>query len=141
MAINNNNQVFQNKLNILIHAISRFWYIVTFCLTWCKLSSFDLLQHFVPCLFNAYVKFQYFPTFHLHNVKVLIFCYGVLLWPWLWFWNMIINNNTQTTHKNTSTQNIDIVRFIKHFVVELCVWYGILIILKCAWLVWLMWDK
>lgn len=46
-------QVFQNKLNILIHIILKFWYFVTFCLTSCKLSSFDLFQHFVLCLFNT----------------------------------------------------------------------------------------
>jgi len=136
MAINNN-QVLQNKLNILIHTISRFWYFVTFCLTWCKLSNFDLFQHFVPCLFNTMLSSNIFSHFICTMLKfwsfAMVFYYD--LGYDFEIWSSII------THKNTSAQNIDIVRFIKHFVVELCVWYGILIILKCAWLVWLMWDN
>jgi hypothetical protein len=135
MAINNN-QAFENKLNILIHIISRFWYFVAFCLTWYKLSSFDLFQHFVPCLLNTMLSSIIFSHFICSMLK---FWYFAMVFSYKLGYDFEIRSSI--TDKDTFAQNIDIDRFIKHFVVELCVWYGILIILICALLVWLMWDN
>jgi hypothetical protein len=83
------------------------------------MSSSNIFPHFTCTM----LKFWYFTIMFSYDLG-----YDFEIW-------------SSITHKNTFAQNIDIVHFIKHFVVELCVWYGILIILECAWLVWLMWDN
>jgi hypothetical protein len=118
MAINNN-QVFQNKLTILIHTISRFWYFVTFCLTWCKLSSFDHFQLFVPYLLNTMSSSNIFPHFICTMLK---FWYFTIMFSYDLGYDFEIWSSI--THKNTFAQNIHIVHFIKTF---------------CCWIMCLIW--
>jgi hypothetical protein len=72
------------------------------------MSSSNIFPHFICTM----LKFWYFTIMFSYDLG-----YDFEIW-------------SSITHKNTSAQNIDIVHFIKHFVVELCVWYGILIILE-----------